>query len=151
MPDTLKQRIQDDVKSAMRAKDKERLGVLRMTTAAIKQREIDERTSLDDAGILSVLDNMIKQRRDALGQFTAAGRNDLADQEAFEIAVLDEYMPTALTETELNALIEAALTKVGANSLRDMGNVMKLLSPEVRGRADMGAVSGRVKERLSSQ
>ena len=151
MPDTLKQRIQDDVKSAMRAKDKERLGVLRMTTAAIKQREIDERTSLDDAGILSVLDKMIKQRRDALGQFTAAGRNDLADQEAFEIAVLDEYMPTALTETELNALIEAALTKIGASSLRDMGNVMKLLSPEVRGRADMGAVSGRVKERLSSQ
>lgn len=151
MPDTLKQRIQDDVKSAMRAKDKERLGVLRMTTAAIKQREIDERTSLDDAGILSVLDKMIKQRRDALGQFTAAGRNDLADQEAFEIAVLDEYMPTALTETELNTLIEAALTKVGASSLRDMGNVMKLLSPEVRGRADMGAVSGRVKERLSSQ
>lgn len=151
MPDTLKERIQDDVKSAMRAKDKERLGVLRMTTAAIKQREIDERTSLDDAGILSVLDKMIKQRRDALGQFTAAGRNDLADQEAFEIAVLDEYMPTALTETELNTLIEAALTKVGASSLRDMGNVMKLLSPEVRGRADMGAVSGRVKERLSSQ
>ena len=151
MPDTLKQRIQDDVKSAMRAKDKERLGVLRMTTAAIKQREIDERTSLDDAGILSVLDKMIKQRRDALGQFTAAGRNDLADQEAFEIAVLDEYMPTALTETELNTLIETALTKVGASSLRDMGNVMKLLSPEVRGRADMGAVSGRVKERLSSQ
>lgn len=151
MPDTLKQRIQDDVKSAMRAKDKERLGVLRMTTAAIKQREIDERTSLDDAGILSVLDKMIKQRRDALGQFTAAGRNDLADQEAFEIAVLDEYMPTALTETELNTLIEAALTKVGASSLRDMGNVMKLLSPEVRGRADMGAISGRVKERLSSQ
>ena len=151
MPDTLKQRIQEDVKCAMRSKDKERLGVLRMTTAAIKQREIDERTSLDDAGILTVLDKMIKQRRDALGQFTAAGRNDLAEREAFEIAVLEEYMPAALTETELNTLIEAAMTEVGASSLRDMGNVMKLLTPEVRGRADMGAVSGRVKERLSSQ
>lgn len=135
----------------MRSKDKERLGVLRMTTAAIKQREIDERTSLDDAGILNVLDKMIKQRRDSLGQFAAAGRKDLADQEAFEITVLDEYMPAALTETELNTLIEAALTKVGASSLKDMGNVMKLLTPEVRGRADMGAVSGRVKGRLSSQ
>ncbi len=149
MTQPVKERIQDDVKAAMRARDKARLGVLRMTTAAIKQREIDSRTELDDAGVLSVLDKMIKQRRESVDQYAAAGRQDLADKEAFEIGVLEEYLPAALSDTELDALISAALEQTGASSMKDMGAVMARLRPQVQGRADMGAVSARVKQRLS--
>lgn len=149
MTETLKSRIQEDVKSAMRAKEAERLSVLRMVTAAIKQREIDTRTTLDDAGVVEVLEKMVKQRRDAEAQFRAAGRHDLSDKEAFEIRVIQGYMPSPLSDDELQALMEDAITACKATSMRDMGKVMAHLKPEIQGRADMGAVSTLVKTRLA--
>jgi uncharacterized protein YqeY len=146
----LKSRIQDDVKSAMRARDRERLEVLRMVTAAIKQREVDERVTLDEAGVLQVLDKMVKQRRDSESQYRAAGRPELADREAFEIEVVSAYLPRPLGSAELDALIGAAVTEAGAASMKDMGKVMALLRPRVQGRADMGAVSAAVKARLGA-
>ncbi len=145
----LKSRIQEDVKTAMRARDRDRLGVLRLITAAIKQREVDERVTLDDAGVLQVLDKMVKQRRDSESQYRDAGRADLADREAYEIGIVQEYMPEALDEAEIAALIDGAIAETGAAGMKDMGKVMGLLRPQVQGRADMGAVSAAVKARLS--
>jgi uncharacterized protein YqeY len=149
MASSLKQRILEDVKTAMRARDKERLGTLRLVTAAIKQKEVDSRVDLDDQAVVTVLEKMLKQRRDSHTQYSEAGRRDLADQEHFEIRVIEAYMPEALGAEELEALIDAAIGETGAGSMRDMGKVMGLLKPRVQGRADLGAVSARVKERLA--
>ena len=144
----LKPRLQEDVKTAMRARDRARLGVLRMVSAAIKQQEIDGRSALDDTGVIAVLQKMIKQRRDAEVQFRAAGRQDLADQEAFEIRVIEAYLPQPLSQAEVEALVEQVLSEVGASSMKDMGKVMALLKPKLQGRADVGAVSAVVKGHL---
>lgn len=149
MSDALKPRIQDDVKTAMRARDRARLGVLRMVSAAIKQQEIDGQSSLDDTGVIAVLQKMIKQRRDSEEQFRAAARQDLADQEAFEIRVIEDYLPQSLSQAEVEVLVEALLNEVGASSMKDMGKVMALLKPKLQGRADLGAVSAFVKGQLS--
>lgn len=145
---TLKDRIQEDVQSCMRAKDRQRLGALRLITAAIKQKEVDTREELDDAGVLEVLDKMVKQRRDSEAQYRAAGRTDLASQEAFEVDLISGYLPAALAAEELEALIDRAIRETGASSMKDMGKVMGALKPGVQGRADMGAVSAAVKQRL---
>jgi uncharacterized protein YqeY len=145
---SLKQRLDEDVKAAMRARDRDRLGTLRLITAAIKQREVDERIVLDDAQVLAVLDKMVKQRRESIAQFDAAGRTDLADKERAELAILQEFLPAALGEAELGQLIDEAIAASGAQSARDMGAVMALLRPKVQGRADMADVSRRVKARL---
>jgi hypothetical protein len=146
----LKSRIQDDVKQAMRARDKARLSVLRLITAAIKQREVDERIELSDFEVLAVLDKMAKQRRESLEQYRQAGRDDLADQEQFELELLGEFMPEPLGEAELGRLIQAAIEETGASSMRDMGAVMAALREQVQGRADMKAVSDTVRARLAS-
>ncbi|MEJ2384204.1 MAG: GatB/YqeY domain-containing protein [Xanthomonadales bacterium] len=145
---SLKSRIQDDVKNAMRAHQRERLAVLRLVTAAIKQKEVDERIELDDAQVLAVLDKMVKQRRESLEQYRAAGRDDLADQEAFELELIQTYLPEPLGDAELAGLISDAIAEVGAGSIRDMGAVMNALRPQVQGRADMKAVSQAVKNQL---
>ena len=149
MASPLKQRIQSDVTDAMRARDKSRLGTLRLVTAAIKQIEVDTRDELDDPGVLVVLEKMLKQRRDSLQQYSDAGRKDLADQESYEIGNTEAYMPEALPAEELDALIDAASAGTGADSMRDMGKVMGLLKSQVQGRADLGAVSGSVKQKLA--
>jgi uncharacterized protein YqeY len=149
MASPLKQRILEDVTRAMRAKDKPRLGTLRLVTAAIKQIEVDSREDLDDAGVLAVLEKMLKQRRDSLQQYSDAGRKDLADQESYEIGIIDAYMPEALSAEELHTLIDAAIAETGAGSMRDMGKVMALLKSQVQGRADLGTVSGTVKQKLA--
>ena len=149
MTTQLKQRILEDVTATMRAKDKPRLGTLRLVTAAIKQLEVDSRSCLDDASVLAVLEKMLKQRRDSLQQYSDAGRQDLADQESYEIAIIETYMPEALPAVELTALIDAAIAETGATSMRDMGTVMGLLKSRVQGRADLGAVSGTVKQKLA--
>ena len=150
MADSLKARIVEDVKDAMRARDKARLGTLRMVTAAIKQREVDRRTSpLDDASVVAVLEKMLKQRRESARQYDGAGRDDLATAEREEIAVIEQYMPRALDRSEIDAMVEAAIDDAGAATMKDMGRVMGLLRPRVQGRADMGAVSATVKARLS--
>jgi len=148
---TLKNTIQDNVKQAMRDRDRRRLGVLRLVTAAIKQKEVDERIELDDSAVLAVLDKMVKQRRESLEQYEKAGRDDLAAQEQFELEVLQEYMPEPLGEAQLNELIDQAVESAGAQSMRDMGPVMAALKDQVQGRADMKAVSAAVRSRLSSQ
>jgi uncharacterized protein YqeY len=145
----LKSRIQDDVKAAMKAKEKARLATLRLISAAIKQREVDERIELDDAQVVAVLEKMIKQRRDSIEQYTRAGRQELADQEQAEIAIIETYMPEGLSDEEVAAMIEAAIGESGAAGIRDMGKVMGLLKPKMQGRADMGKVSGLVKQKLS--
>ncbi|MEQ8797917.1 MAG: GatB/YqeY domain-containing protein [Salinisphaeraceae bacterium] len=146
---TLKEQLSDDMKSALRAKDRERLAVLRMLLSAVRQREIDERIELDDAGVLALIDKMVKQRRDAETQYRDAGRDELADAEAAEVVVLETYLPDALSDQELADLVAAAVTQSGAQSMQDMGKVMGILKPQVQGRADMGAVSAAVKSRLS--
>ncbi|MES9992866.1 MAG: GatB/YqeY domain-containing protein [Candidatus Thiodiazotropha sp.] len=146
----LKQQILDDVKQAMKAKQKERLGTLRLITAAIKQREVDERCELDDTQVLAILEKMIKQRRDSIKQYEDAGRQELADQEKSEIAIIEAYMPAGLSDEEISALIEGAIAETGAASMKDMGKVMGVLKPRMQGRADMGKVSGLVKQKLSS-
>lgn len=146
----LKQRIQDDMKAAMKGGDKPRLGVIRLLMAAIKQREVDERIELDDTQILVVLDKMVKQRRDSISQYEQAGRPELAEQEAFEITILQDYLPEALSEAEISAMIREAIQATGAESMRDMGKVMGQLKPKMQGRADMGAVSALIKQQLSS-
>ncbi|HKJ08789.1 MAG TPA: GatB/YqeY domain-containing protein [Gammaproteobacteria bacterium] len=145
---SLKDSLQDDMKTAMRAGDKPRLAVIRLINAAIKQREVDERVTLDDAQVTAVLDKMVKQRRESLTHYEQAGREDLANQERFEIEVIRHYLPEPLGEAELDALIEDALTRTGASSIKDMGKVMGILKPQVQGRADMAAVSARIKARL---
>ena len=144
----LKDQITEAMKSALRAGDKQRLGVLRLALAAIKQREVDERIKLDDAQVLTVLEKMLKQRRDSLAQYQAAQREDLAAQEQYEILELEGWLPAPLDPSELDKLIEAAMAESGAGSARDMGKLMAILKPRVAGRADMGALSARVKARL---
>lgn len=145
---TLKERITEDMKTAMRSGEKERLGVIRMLQAAIKQREVDERITLDDAQVLAVLEKMLKQRRESIAQYESGGRADLAAKEAAEIAMLQVYMPAQLSEAELDALIAAAIAQTGAASIKDMGKVMALVKSQAAGRADMGAVGARIKARL---
>ena len=142
---TLKAQILEDVKSAMRARDQRRLTALRLITAAIKQVEVDKRIEMDDTAVLAVLDKMVKQRRDSLEQYQSAGRDDLAAQEEFELELLSIYLPEALSEDELAALIKQAVADTGASSIRDMGAVMNKLREQVQGRADMKAVSNAVK------
>ena len=150
MTNPLKDRILEDVKDAMRARDKARLGTLRMVTAAIKQREIDGRTSpLDDAPVVAVLEKMLKQRRESASQYDSAGRDDLAAAEREEIAIIETYMPRGLDPAEIDAMIAAAIDDTGATTMKDMGRVMGLLKPRVQGRADMSMVSATVKARLS--
>lgn len=145
---SIKDRLGADIKAAMKAGEKERLGALRMIHAAIRQREVDERRELDDAATLEVLDKQAKQHRESLEQYRNAGREDLAAREEAELAIIAEYLPEPLSETELDALIEEALSETGATSMKDMGRVMAAVKPRAQGRADMGAVSARVKARL---
>jgi len=147
---TLKERITEDMKSAMRAGEKERLGTIRLTLAAIKQREVDERITLDDAQVLAVLEKMIKQRKEAISQFQAGGRADLVAKESAEVSVLEAYLPARMSDAELDALIAGAIAASGATSAKDMGKVMALVKSQAQGRADMGAVSARVKAKLAS-
>jgi uncharacterized protein YqeY len=150
MSESLKQRIEADMKTAMREKDKDRLGTIRLILAAIKQREVDERITLDDTQVLAILDKMVKQRRDSIEQFRAAGREELAIKEEAELVVIQGYMPAALSDSELEALIAEAVTASGAKTMQEMGKVMGLLKAKVQGRADMGAVSAKIKARLSA-
>lgn len=147
---SLKTRISEDVKQAMRARDKARLSVLRQIGAAIKQIEVDERVVLDDSGVTAVLDKMAKQRRESLEQYTSAGRDDLAAQERFELEILGEYLPEPLDEAALTALIDEVIASSGAAGMQDMGRVMGELKPRVQGRADMKAVSAAVRSRLNA-
>ena len=145
----LKLQIQDDMKTAMKAGDKRRLGAVRLILAALKQKEVDERKELTDADVLGILEKMLKQRRDSIAQYEQAGRTDLAEQEAFEVGVIQAYMPAALGDAEIAALIEEAIAATGAKAMADMGKVMAIVKPKIQGRADMGAVSARVKQRLA--
>lgn len=145
---SIKDRIQQDMKEAMRARDKARLGTIRLILAAIKQREVDERIELNDDQVIAVLDKMAKQRRESISQFEQAGRDDLIAQENAELEIIKPYLPEALGEDELNALIDAALDATGASSIKDMGKVMGQLKPKIQGRADMAAVSALIKSRL---
>jgi uncharacterized protein len=145
----LKDRITEDMKSALRAGEKERLSTVRMLLAAIKQREVDERISLDDAQVLAVLDKMVKQRREAITQFESGARADLVAKEQAEIALLQQYLPAQLSSSEIDSLIGKAIAQTGATSLKDMGKVMGVLKGELAGRADMGAVSARIKQKLA--
>ena len=145
---SLKDQITEDMKSAMKAGDKDRLKVVRLILAAIKQIEIDKRIELDDAAVLTVLDKMVKQRRDSVEQFQKGNRNDLAEIELAEIVVLENYLPEQLSDEELDAMIDEAISSTGAESIRDMGKVMGQIKAKAAGRADMGAVGARVKARL---
>jgi uncharacterized protein YqeY len=147
---TLKERINEDMKAAMRASDKERLSTIRMAQAAIKQREVDERTTLDDAQVIAVIEKMVKQRRESIAQFEQGGRPDLAAKEASEIELLQGYMPTPLSEAELDSVIREAIAASGASSIKDMGKVMAAVKAKAAGRADMGAVSARIKAVLGA-
>jgi len=146
----LKERITDDMKSAMRSGEKERLGTIRLIMAAIKQREVDERIVLDDAQVLAVVEKMIKQRREAITQFEAGGRADLVAKESAELDLLIAYLPQQLSAAELDAVIEEAVAASGASSIKDMGKVMALVKSKAQGRADMSAVSARIKARLGT-
>ena len=146
---TLKETLSEDMKSAMRAKDSEKLATIRLINAAIKQREVDERIELGDDQVLSVLEKMIKQRKDSITQFEAGGRQDLADKEKSEITVLAAYMPAQMSEAEVQAEVATAVTQAGASGPQDMGKVMAVLKPKLAGRADMTAVSALVKAALT--
>ncbi|APF86422.1 GatB/YqeY domain-containing protein [Ralstonia nicotianae] len=146
---SLKAQITEDMKAAMRAKEMDRLGTIRLLQAAIKQREVDERIELDDAAVLAVIDKMIKQRRDSISQFQQAGRDDLVAKESAEVAVLQAYMPAQLSDAEVDAAVRDAVAKAGAAGPQDMGKVMGLLKPALAGRADMAQVSARVKAVLA--
>jgi uncharacterized protein YqeY len=145
---TLKERITEDMKTAMRGGDKDRLGLIRMLQAAIKQREVDERIQLDDAQTLSVIEKMIKQRKESVAQFQSGGREDLVAKENAEIAVLQGYLPAQLSEAELDAIVRDAIASTGAASVKDMGKVMAIVKQKAAGRADMGAVGARIKAAL---
>jgi uncharacterized protein YqeY len=147
---SLKSRIQEDVKQAMRAQQRELLAALRLVTAAIKQKEVDDRVELDDTQVLAILDKMVKQRRESLEQFVKAGREDLAEKERFELDLIGTYLPEPLGEAELSALIQSTIAELGASTIRDMGSVMAALRGQVQGRADMKAVSQAVKTQLTS-
>ena len=146
---SLKDRILQDVKDAMRARDKSRLATIRLITAAIKQQEVDERIELDDTQVLALLDKMCKQRRESISQFEKAGRDDLIAQETSELELIQTYLPEQLDEDEIAALIEEAMASTGAASIMDMGKVMGQLKPKLQGRADMGAVSAMIKAKLA--
>jgi len=145
----LKDRITEDMKAAMRARDGARLSAVRLLLAAMKQKEVDERVVLSDADVLAIIDRMIRQRRESIAQFEKAARNDLAEAEKFEIGVVSAYLPQQLSEAEVGKEIEAAIAQTGATGARDMGKVMALLKPRLAGRADMGKVSGLVKSKLA--
>jgi uncharacterized protein YqeY len=146
---SLRERINEDMKSAMKARETERLGALRLLLSAVKQREVDERVTLDDAGVVGVVEKMIKQRKDSIAQYEKAARQDLADKEKYEISVLEGYLPQQLSAQEIEDAIGSALAKTGASSPADMGKVMGVLKPMLAGRADMGRVSALVKARLA--
>ncbi|MDX1901799.1 MAG: GatB/YqeY domain-containing protein [Gammaproteobacteria bacterium] len=147
---SLKEKIQEDMKNAMRAGEKEKLGTIRLILAAIKQREVDERITLSDEQVLAVLDKMTKQRRESIAQYEAANRADLVDKENAEIDIIKAYLPPQLSAAEINQMIDTVIQETGASSARDMGKVMGVLKPRIQGRADIGAVSNQVKERLST-
>ena len=149
MSEPLKQRILNDVKTAMRGRERARLAALRLITAAIKQREVDERIDLDDTGVVTVLERMLKQRRDSIEQFQSAGRNDLTAVELFEVELIQTYMPMAMTDAEIDDVISVVLTATGASSAKDIGRVMGQLKEQLLGRADLGAVSAKVRRRLA--
>jgi hypothetical protein len=149
MPEPIYQRVTAEVKVAMKARDKPRLGALRLIMADFQRIEVDERIELDDERVLVILDKMTKQRKDSLKQFEDAGREDLANQEAMEIAVIAEFLPEQLSEDEVSGLVKAAIAETGAASMQDMGKVMAIVKPQIQGKADMGAVSGLVKAQLS--
>ena len=146
---SLKAQISEDMKNAMRAKDSARLGAIRLLQAAIKQREVDERIELEDAAVITVIEKMLKQRRDSIAAYESANRTDLADVEKFEVSVLQTYMPKQLTDDEVNQIITQVITDTGASGAKDMGKVVSLVKPLVAGVADMGKVSGLIKARLS--
>lgn len=147
---SMKKQINDAMKDAMRAKDKARLGAIRLMQAEFKRIEVDERIEIDDARVLAVLDKMVKQRRDSINQYEAAGRQELADVEIAEIAVIQDFLPAALSDKEINAMVQAAIEQTGASSMADMGKVMGIIKPQIQGRADAGAVSGLVKATLTA-
>jgi uncharacterized protein len=147
---SLKDRITEDMKNAMRAKDSERLGTIRMITSAIKQREVDERITLDDTQVLAVIEKMIKTRKESIAQFQSGGRDDLVAKEQKEVDLLQAYMPEQLSEAELDALIAEAIAASGASSIKDMGKVMGIVKQKAQGRADMGAVSAKIKAKLGA-
>ncbi len=146
----LKQRIQEDMKAALRAGEKERLGTIRLILAGIKQLEIDGQTQLDDTGVIALLGKMTKQRKESIEQFSKAGRDDLSDREAAELKIIQAYLPQQLSEAETDRLIDEALASTGAQSIKDMGKVMGVLKPKLQGRADMGQVSAKIKSKLGS-
>jgi uncharacterized protein YqeY len=146
---SLKQTLQEDMKAAMKGGEKERLGTIRLIMAAIKQREVDERIQLEDSDVLAVLDKMLKQRRESIAQYTSAGRTDLADVENAEIAIIQHYLPAALTPEEIEQLIRAAMDETGATRVADMGKIMGVLKPKLQGRADMALVSAQIKSFLN--
>jgi uncharacterized protein YqeY len=146
---TLRERVNEDVKAAMKAREAERLGTLRLLTAALKQREVDERITLDDAGVIAVIEKMLKQRKDSVAQYEQGGRQDLADAEKREMAVLQAYLPQQLADEEVAAIVADAVAASGAKAASDMGKVMAIVKPKVAGRADMGKVSALVKARLA--
>ncbi len=148
MSSALKDQIQDAMKTAMKSGDKERLAVIRLIMSAIKQVEVDERIEVDDSRALGILDKMVKQRRESISQFESGGRNDLAVKEQAEIDIIAEYLPKALSDAEIEDIINTAISQTGAESMKDMGKVMGMLKPKLQGRADMGAVSGLIKARL---
>ena len=145
---SLRDRVNEDMKNAMRAREAEKLGALRLLLAAMKQREVDERITLDDAAVVSVIEKMMKQRRDSIEQYEKAQRQDLADKEKYEMSVLQGYLPQGLTQAEIEAIVADAVASSGAKSAADMGKVMAIVKPKVAGRADMGKVSALVKSRL---
>ncbi len=145
---SLRLQISEDMKTAMRAKDSARLSAIRLLLSAMKQREVDERIELDDTQVIEIIEKMLKQRRDSISQYEAAKRTDLADVEKFEVQVLSGYLPQALTEAEIAAIIEKVIADTGAAGVKDMGKVMGLVKPQIVGRADMGKVSGQIKTRL---
>lgn len=146
---TLKDKLTEAMKEAMKSKEKERLAAIRLALSALKQVEVDERITLDDTRVLAILDKMIKQRRDSIAQYEQGGRQDLADQERFEIGVLSDFLPAALSEAEIEALIDSSIAETGAKTMADMGKLMNVLRPQLQGKADMGAVSARVKAKLA--
>jgi uncharacterized protein YqeY len=147
---SLKARISEDMKNAMRAKDSARLGAIRLLQSAIKQREVDERIELDDMQVVEAIEKMLKQRRDSISQYEAANRHDLADVEKFEVGVLQEYLPQALTDAEVDVILTQVITETGAVGIKDMSKVMAGIKPLVVGRADMAKISGLIKSRLGS-
>ncbi|MDZ4811913.1 MAG: GatB/YqeY domain-containing protein [Pseudomonadota bacterium] len=147
---TLKARLVEDMKSAMKSGEKDKLGVIRLINAAIKQREVDERILLDDTQVLAAIEKMLKQRKDSISQYEAANRNDLADVEKFEVGVIQSYLPAQLGEAEVAALIDAAIAQSGASSAKDMGKVIALVKPQVVGKTDMGKLSELIKQKLGT-